>query len=361
MKRVGPPSNEVKTCDELKAKVDNTKLALVYFGDLSAKEFSSVFIPLAENPSISEKYQFFHIADAECATANGVTQTPALVFFRKFEESPLVYTGAIEVDPVLLWLQGVSVPTLIEFSEDYIEPIFGQRKQTIFLFRSKEDADSTFAKTFAEAAKALKGEVLFVVSGVTDGIQGRLGEFVGVDESALPTIRLLDPQENMKKFSFPTSIKDITVEGLKTFISDFKANKLEAFLKSQEIPEDDGKALKTLVGKNFKDQVINTENEVFVKFYAPWCGHCKSMAPAWEQLADELKDVSGLFIADFDATANEVDGVDIRGFPTLKLYKGGQPVDYDGGRDLESFKTFLKENSVTYKKYLDSRERGAEF
>lgn len=64
-----------------------------------------------------------------------------------------------------------SVPTLIEFSEDYIDPIFGQRKAALFLFKSKSDDEQSWAKTFAEAAQKLKGDILFVVSGVSDGIQ----------------------------------------------------------------------------------------------------------------------------------------------------------------------------------------------
>jgi hypothetical protein len=118
-------------------------------------------------------------------------------------------------------MTSVSVPTLIEFSEDYIDPIFGQRKPAIFLFRSASDADSSFSKVFSDAANELRGKILFVVSGVTEGIQSRLGEFIGVDESQLPTIRLLDPADNMKKFTFPEKISSLTVENLKSFINDF--------------------------------------------------------------------------------------------------------------------------------------------
>jgi hypothetical protein len=63
-----------------------------------------------------------------------------------------------------------SVPTLIEFSEDFIEPIFGQRKAAIILFRNKEDEAEDFSKVFADAAEKLKGKILFVVSGIKDGI-----------------------------------------------------------------------------------------------------------------------------------------------------------------------------------------------
>jgi len=67
-------------------------------------------------------------------------------------------------------MTSISVPTLIEFSEDYIEPIFGQRKAALFLFRSAADAEAPFTKIFSDAANELKGQILFVVSGVTEGI-----------------------------------------------------------------------------------------------------------------------------------------------------------------------------------------------
>jgi len=41
---------------------------------------------------------------------------------------------------------------------------------------------------------------LFVVSGVTDGIQQRLAEFIGVDSTSIPTIKILDPSNEMKKY-----------------------------------------------------------------------------------------------------------------------------------------------------------------
>lgn len=107
---------------------------------------------LANNPSVAEKYQFFHLNDKECGASFGVSSSPALVLFRKFEESPLVYSGNWETTPAVDWLVASSVPTLIDFSEDYIEPIFGQRKAAVFLFRSASEKDSAYAKVFADAA-----------------------------------------------------------------------------------------------------------------------------------------------------------------------------------------------------------------
>lgn len=115
-----------------------------------------------------------------------------------------------------------SVPTLIEFSEDYIEPIFGQKKPAIFLFRGKEDEDKPFSKAFADAANSLKGDILFVKSDVKEGIQQRLAEFIGVEASQLPTLRILDPSENMRKFAYSEDINTVSVDSLKKWINDFK-------------------------------------------------------------------------------------------------------------------------------------------
>jgi len=98
----------------------------------------------------------------------------------------------------------------------------------------------------------------------------------------LPTIRILDPSENMKKFTYGGDLNAVTVDGIKKFISDFKAGKLVPFLKSEPIPAENDDPVKVIVGKNFNDVVLNPESDVLVKFYAPWCGHCKKLAPVWE-------------------------------------------------------------------------------
>merc|ERR1719465_170110 len=78
-------------------------------------------------------------------------------------------------------------------------------------------------------------------------------------------------------------------------------------------------AVVTVTDANF-DQVIDGSKSVLFKFYAPWCGHCKALAPVWEELAEHTVEVRDLVIAKFDATANEVNGVNIRGYPTLRFY-----------------------------------------
>jgi protein disulfide isomerase len=53
-------------------------------------------------------------------------------------------------------------------------------------------------------------------------------------------------------------------------------------LKSEDIPAENNAPVKILVGKSFNQLVIDNENDVLVEFYAPWCGHCKKLAPIWD-------------------------------------------------------------------------------
>merc|ERR1712004_237812 len=104
-------------------------------------------------------------------------------------------------------------------------------------------------------------------------------------------------------------------------------------------------AVKVVVGKNFNDLVLDPTKNVFVEFYAPWCGHCKSLTPIWDELGEKYKDHANIVIAKSDATANEFEDVEVQGFPTLKFFPAGEGAemqDYNGGRTLDDFVKFLE-------------------
>jgi len=85
---------------------------------------------------------------------------------------------------------------------------------------------------------------------------------------------------------------------------------------------------------------------VFIKFFAPWCVHCKSMAPAYEKLATSMKSTTSKLIAEVDCTNEKSKQLctdnDVKGFPTLKYGNPAALEDYVGGRDYTSLLNFVE-------------------
>ncbi|CAG2118714.1 unnamed protein product [Medioppia subpectinata] len=93
----------------------------------------------------------------------------------------------------------------------------------------------------------------------------------------------------------------------------------------------------------------------FVKFYAPWCGHCQRLAPTWHQLAQSFEFDTSVKISKVDCTISSMSckNYEIKGYPTLLWIEDGKVTDkYSGSRSHEDLKHF-----ITEKKTEDNREK----
>jgi len=105
-----------------------------------------------------------------------------------------------------------------------------------------------------------------------------------------------------------------------------------------------------LTPDNF-DKTINSGKFVFVEFYAPWCGHCKKLAPTWEKFAAVFENEPNVVIAKIDANEHQDLGTkyEIQGFPTLVLFTPEHPKGekYDGETDLEALVEHINSKAGT--------------
>ena len=139
------------------------------------------------------------------------------------------------------------------------------------------------------------------------------------------------------------------------FVERHKAGELTPHLKTQAVPDGwDAGNVVVLVGSNFDAVAADPAKDVLVEFYAPWCGHCKKLAPVYEQLGEKLATLDNVVVAKMDATENELAEVAISGCPTLKFWPAWTAdqvasetkpdvVEMEGDRDLDGLVSFLQQ------------------
>merc|ERR1711971_50728 len=112
-----------------------------------------------------------------------------------------------------------------------------------------------------------------------------------------------------------------------------------------EIKKDEG--VLVLTTDNFEEAIEGNEF-VLVEFYAPWCGHCKALAPEYAKAAGILAEKdSPIKLGKVDATEESSLGekFEVRGYPTIKLFKKGsnEAIDFNGDRTVAGFTKFLED------------------
>ena len=121
----------------------------------------------------------------------------------------------------------------------------------------------------------------------------------------MPTLRAILIAEE-KRFKCETKPADLTVDIIGQFADDVLSGAIKPHYRSEAIPESNDGPITVVVGENFNEIVMDPTKDVFVKYYAPWCGHCKKLMPIWEELGEAFAKDKDIVIAKFDATANEV-------------------------------------------------------
>ena len=93
---------------------------------------------------------------------------------------------------------------------------------------------------------------------------------------------------------------------------------------------------KAITDASFQSDVLDSDTPVLVDFWAEWCGPCRMIAPALEELSDELGDRVTIVKLNIDENPDAPSKYGVRGIPTMILFKDGQPAATKVGAEPKS-------------------------
>ncbi|GAB1599689.1 protein disulfide-isomerase A6 homolog [Argonauta hians] len=251
------------------------------------------------------------------------------------EASPLAY--------LLLLLLGTAVHcNPIELTEDnFRSQVINSDSVWIVMFYAPWCGHcQSFKPEFAKAAEMLKG-IVKLGQLDADKFQGMARQY-GVQ--GYPTVKVFGQNKNKPEEYQGGRTADSVVDTAKNIINNIISQRKRggggggggSGRGSGGHKSGSADDVIELTDSNFDDLVLKSDDMWLVEFFAPWCGHCKNLAPHWQSAATELK--GKVKLGALDATIHQEISrkYGIQGFPTIKLFKAGvkdgSAQEYDGGR-----------------------------
>lgn len=341
-KKTGPVAQQLDDVATAKALVEKEELLAVGFFKDQTSDAAKAYLEVA---SLLDDIVFAITSNQDVASEYKVSGD-AVALFKQFDDGRVDLKESFDTTTIKEFISGNRMPLVTEFTQETAPKIFGgDIKNHVLLFISKtSDIFQEKVDVFKSVAGELKGKALFIYVDIDIDDHVRILEFFNTKVADCPTYRYINLKEDgMAKFKPESS--EITVEVVRQFVQEILDGKRQPHLNSEEIPDDwDATPVKVLVGKNFDSVARDKTKDVLVEFYAPWCGHCKQLAPIWDELGEKFKDNKDIVIAKMDSTANELADIKVQGFPTIKFFPkdSDKVVDYNGERTLAGFTKFLE-------------------
>eukprot|EP01067_Filipodium_phascolosomae_P000090 Filipodium_phascolosomae@DN1068_c0_g1_i1.p1 len=333
------PDDHNKTAYQHVARVHDD----VLFADITHPEALKILISSSKHLVLPSSNNNEEASEITTTTRTTSSSGPWIIFFTPHDSKPVVFGGDVHSHQQLAdFVMAHKRPAVTAFDMTTAEILFQDGRPILFLLnggatQGSEEASEASNKKVVEVDSSPAFEafqticrsassVVCAVSTTDTPIGKRLLELLGIDEEAeFPLIRLAESNPHSNGHWKPAhkyQLEDeITTDSLLHFIQRFSRKDLKAYMKSEPVPEqqDEGAPM-VIVGSSFQDIVMNPAKDVFVIFYAPWCGHCRRLDPIVREVVEKLHTVKSLVIGKIDATSNEVEGVHINGYPSMFLY-----------------------------------------
>ncbi|KAL3080297.1 hypothetical protein niasHS_012402 [Heterodera schachtii] len=345
--QAGPSSKELKSISDFDKFVDGDDVSVIGLFEGESKLKDS-FHKVADTER--DRFRFAHSSNPDLLKKTGYTDDIVVFVSKKlhnkFEPNEFHYDGNYDTDKIknfLLYetngLAGIRTQgNLFQFTHRPLVVVY----YTVDYLKDPKGSNY-WRNRVLKVAQDYKRKVHFAVSDKEEFAQEvEQNGLADRKESDKPLVAAITVDGK-----YPMN-KEFSIENLKQFVEDLQAGKLEPYFKSEPVPAEQGD-LKVAVAKNYKELIGDADKDALIEFYAPWCGHCKALAPKFEELAQKMAD-EDVVIAKFDATANDVPPqFEVRGFPTifwLPKKDKANPVPYQGGREVKDFIKFIAEQST---------------
>ncbi|KAJ7965543.1 Protein disulfide-isomerase [Quillaja saponaria] len=343
-KQSGPASAEIKSVDDASSLIGGNKIVVVgVFPKFSGEEYDN-FIALAEK--LRSDYEFAHTLDAKLLPRGESSVTgPTVRLFKPFDELFVDFQD-FHVEALEKFVEESSVPIVTVYNNDpnnhpFVVKFFNNpnAKAMLFLNFNSEAADSLKTK-YRDAAEQYRNEGLSFLVGDIEASQGAF-QYFGLKEDQAPLIII--QHNDGQKFLKP----NVEADHISTWLKEYKDGKVQPFKKSESIPEVNNEPVKVVVSDSLQDIVFKSGKNVLLEFYAPWCGHCKKLAPILDEVAVSYQSDPDVIIAKLDATANDIPSgtFDVQGYPTLYFKSAsGKILQHEGDRTKEAIVDFIEKN-----------------
>lgn len=354
--QVGPASKELTSEKDLKSFLESDEVSIVGFFEKEDSPLATSFHAVSKK--LKEKVKFAHTTAKSVLEKEGHKNTIVLyrpkVLQNKFEPNTVKHEDGDSVSDVQEFINknyfGIAGVRTRDNEAEFKNPLVVAYYAVDYVKNPK--GTNYWRNRIIKVAKDFP-KLNFAISS-KDDFQHELNDF-GLDFVKGDKPVILARNANNQKFIMKD---EFSVDVFETFLKDLEAGALEPYLKSEPIPEDNSGNVKIAVARNFDEVVTNNDKDTLIEFYAPWCGHCKKLAPVFDELGEKLAN-EDVEIVKFDATANDVPApYEVRGFPTLfwaPKDSKNNPVKYEGGRTIDDFIKYIAKHATDELKGLDRK------
>ena len=342
--------NEKQEIDKFK---EDNEICFIYFGD--DEQHIKTFDKASK---LIEDFPFAVVKDEKLIKK--YTRKGTIVLYKHFDEKKNELRK-INLQNIQEFVKQYALPKVMVFNDRSVQHIFQRKNPAVILYADNKSVNwNRYGNIMVEVSEKINRKLAVIITDIKEGIAVRLADYVGIKEKDLPLVSILDTRKDFKKYNMDD---EITVENILKFIEKWEKNTLKRELKSENEPKINTGDVFIVVGKTFEKEVINNKKDVMLLFYAPWCTHCKELAPKYEEVAKKLKSQNPqLLIAKIDGSQNEVESIAITGFPTIMFFPGNKknqnPIEYKGKRTTEDIISFIINNS--YNKIIYNEEEEEE-